>query len=310
MVNGEPQVWVRKQTDAARERPALSWVTEAIQYAVGEKRSVSIKDRLTRPRKRLELAGDEHRREKHYRSSFGLSSDRGSHPRMIKPPARRDHDWHRVTYLKFPQQEESITRTQRRRLQRQRKEVCEHYVATQVYRPKKKAASELSTEQETRSTSEEATALGIPDSREPRWERAAVDMVYLLPAQFSNNATKKVRHEPDPSGAEEAPLEVELGEAKHSTVAVSAGGICVSRNNGSNDSVTLTRPADSMMAHGRPLYVRDLLDGVPMTKVLVDNGAAINVLPATTMKKLGRSDQDLVPINVLVSSFIGDITST
>lgn len=47
-----------------------------------------------------------------------------------------------------------------------------------------------------------------------------------------------------------------------------------------------------------------------MAKILVDNGAAINILPVATMRKLGRSDQDLVPTDVLVSSFVGDITTT
>lgn len=32
-------------------------------------------------------------------------------------------------------------------------------------------------------------------------------------------------------------------------------------------------------------------------------------LPATTMRKLGRSDCDLVPTDVLVSSFVGDVTT-
>lgn len=47
-----------------------------------------------------------------------------------------------------------------------------------------------------------------------------------------------------------------------------------------------------------------------MSKVLVDNGAAINVLPTGTMKKLGKSQEDLVPTDVMVSSFVGDVTNT
>lgn len=65
-----------------------------------------------------------------------------------------------------------------------------------------------------------------------------------------------------------------------------------------------------MLSHVRPLYVQAVLDGVPMTRILVDNGAAINILPVATMNKLGKDSHDLIPTDVLVSSFVGDITTT
>lgn len=47
-----------------------------------------------------------------------------------------------------------------------------------------------------------------------------------------------------------------------------------------------------------------------MTKILVDNGPAINILPIAIMKKLGQGNHDLVYTDVLVSSFVRDITTT
>lgn len=43
---------------------------------------------------------------------------------------------------------------------------------------------------------------------------------------------------------------------------------------------------------------------------LVNNGAAVNILPTSTMKKLGKTSHDLVPTDVVVSNFTGGITDT
>ncbi|CAI0626588.1 unnamed protein product [Linum tenue] len=51
------------------------------------------------------------------------------------------------------------------------------------------------------------------------------------------------------------------------------------------------------------------LDDVPMSRVLVDNGAAVNVMPTRMLKKLGKNTNDLIPTEVFVTSFNGGSTS-
>lgn len=105
---------------------------------------------------------------------------------------------------------------------------------------------------------------------------------------------------------------VELSPTDHEVniIAQMVNGIQITSKAGEPQAVIITQPINGLMSHIRPLYVRATLDGVPMPKVLVDNGAAINVLPTSTMKKWGRTEKDLVPTDVMVSSFIGDVTNT
>jgi hypothetical protein len=40
--------------------------------------------------------------------------------------------------------------------------------------------------------------------------------------------------------------------------------------------------------HLRPMYIKGHVDGRPMTKMMVDGGAAVNVMPYTTYRKRGK----------------------
>lgn len=61
--------------------------------------------------------------------------------------------------------------------------------------------------------------------------------------------------------------------------------------------------------HLRPLYVKALVNGVPVAKVLVDNGAAINTIPSRMMRKLAKTEGDMIPTEVIRTSFNGGATS-
>lgn len=52
------------------------------------------------------------------------------------------------------------------------------------------------------------------------------------------------------------------------------------------------------------------MDGVPVSIVLVDNGAAVNILPIASMKKLGKGDEELIPTEMTISNFTGGKTNT
>ena len=59
-----------------------------------------------------------------------------------------------------------------------------------------------------------------------------------------------------------------------------------------------------MSRHIRPLYVRAHFNGKPVSKVLVDNGSTINVMPLRMLRALGRSIDDMIETEVSVLAFI------
>ena len=65
-----------------------------------------------------------------------------------------------------------------------------------------------------------------------------------------------------------------------------------------------------MMRHIKPLYIRAHLNSRPVFKVLIDNGSAVNVMPLRMLRALGRSINDLIETNVVVSAFIGEVSKT
>ena len=74
--------------------------------------------------------------------------------------------------------------------------------------------------------------------------------------------------------------------------------------------VILEKPFVEMMRHIKPLYVRAHLNSRPVFKVLIDNGSAVNVMPLRMLRALGRSINDLIETNVVVSAFIGEVSKT
>ncbi|CAL8135844.1 unnamed protein product [Prunus armeniaca] len=62
--------------------------------------------------------------------------------------------------------------------------------------------------------------------------------------------------------------------------------------------------------HLKPLYISTHVEGVPVSKVFVDCGATVNILPYSLMKKLDKSKEDLIPSDVVMSSFVGDKSKT
>ncbi|CAL2247887.1 unnamed protein product [Prunus armeniaca] len=50
--------------------------------------------------------------------------------------------------------------------------------------------------------------------------------------------------------------------------------------------------------------------GVPIPKVMVDGGAAINLLPHRMLSKMGRTERDLISTRLIVTNFAWGITKT
>ncbi|KAH7856803.1 hypothetical protein Vadar_005701 [Vaccinium darrowii] len=74
-------------------------------------------------------------------------------------------------------------------------------------------------------------------------------------------------------------------------------------------SVLFEKPDPLMTQHLRPLYIQGHLDGIPVNRILVDNGSAANLMPRFMLVKLGKEDQDLLPSSASISDFAGGITT-
>jgi hypothetical protein len=62
--------------------------------------------------------------------------------------------------------------------------------------------------------------------------------------------------------------------------------------------------------HLKALYVKDFVDGKPMSKILVDGGASVNLMPYTTFHKLGKGSEDLVEIDMMLKDFGANASKT
>ena len=57
--------------------------------------------------------------------------------------------------------------------------------------------------------------------------------------------------------------------------------------------------------HLKALYLRGHFNGKPVTRMLVDGGAIVNLMPYSLYKKLGGQDEDLIKTNMMVSGVGG-----
>ena len=57
--------------------------------------------------------------------------------------------------------------------------------------------------------------------------------------------------------------------------------------------------------HLKALYMRGHINGKPVTRMLVDGGAIVNLMPYSLYKKLGGQDEELIKTNMTVSGIGG-----
>ena len=62
--------------------------------------------------------------------------------------------------------------------------------------------------------------------------------------------------------------------------------------------------------HLKALYVKAFVDEKPMSKMLVDGGASVNLMPYTTFRKLGKGLRDLIEIDMMLKGFGGSASKT
>ncbi|XP_068344173.1 uncharacterized protein [Pyrus communis] len=64
------------------------------------------------------------------------------------------------------------------------------------------------------------------------------------------------------------------------------------------------------LQHLKSLYVTAHIEGYPISKVFVDYEAIVNIMPISIMKTLRHSNNELIPSEITMSSFIGDKSQT
>ncbi|KAK1617809.1 hypothetical protein QYE76_023326 [Lolium multiflorum] len=69
--------------------------------------------------------------------------------------------------------------------------------------------------------------------------------------------------------------------------------------------VILEKPRERSYRHLKALYLKGYINGQPISKMLVDTGAAVNIMPYSMLRRLGRSTEDLIKTNVTLSDFNG-----
>jgi hypothetical protein len=57
--------------------------------------------------------------------------------------------------------------------------------------------------------------------------------------------------------------------------------------------------------HLKALYMRGHINGKPISRMLVDGGAIVNLMPYSLYMKLGRTDEELIKTNMTVSGVGG-----
>jgi hypothetical protein len=114
-------------------------------------------------------------------------------------------------------------------------------------------------------------------------------MVCFLPSEFMAPANQIVQEEvlPDMDEVEQVGLMAQLVLTKQATF----------------DKLVKNQ-------HMRPLYLRGYVNGKALTKMFVDGGAAVNVMPYTTFRKLGMGLGDLTPTSIVLNDFAGNPSDT
>ena len=56
--------------------------------------------------------------------------------------------------------------------------------------------------------------------------------------------------------------------------------------------------------------MKGFVDGKPMSKMLVDGGASVNLMPYTTFRKLGKGLGDLIETDMMLKDFGGNASKT
>lgn len=67
--------------------------------------------------------------------------------------------------------------------------------------------------------------------------------------------------------------------------------------------VFFERSGDAMKSHLKTLFIRAKVYDVPINKILIDGGVAVNLMPQFLLSKIGKCEEDLKPHNMVLSNY-------
>ena len=102
----------------------------------------------------------------------------------------------------------------------------------------------------------------------------SVNMVFFLPEEFKAPSEKE---------AEQAMAQLSLDPMQ----------------------ATFDKLGNKERKHLKPLFMKGYINGKPMTKMLVDRGAAANLMPYATYRKLGLGEEDMIQTDMMLKDFEG-----
>ena len=71
---------------------------------------------------------------------------------------------------------------------------------------------------------------------------------------------------------------------------------------------TFEKPEDDKRQHLKELFLKGFVDGKPVTKMLIDRGAAVNIMLYVMLRKLGKSQDDLTKTDMMLKDFEGVVS--
>ncbi|KAM2867362.1 hypothetical protein COP2_023289 [Malus domestica] len=133
-------------------------------------------------------------------------------------------------------------------------------------------------------------------------ENMEISMVHVLPAEF-----QLTTHQPnflDGDMVTKEAIQVDFVTTTKDEPA----------NNDNKLKTTLAilfpRSSSANLQHLKPLYVTAHIEGYPISKIFVDYGATVNIMPVSVMKALQRSNDELIPSGITMSSFVSNKSQT
>ncbi|PVH62694.1 hypothetical protein PAHAL_3G372900 [Panicum hallii] len=69
--------------------------------------------------------------------------------------------------------------------------------------------------------------------------------------------------------------------------------------------VIFEKPRERKYKHVKALYLKGYINGQPISRMLVDTGVAVNIMPYSVLRRLGYSVGDLIKTNITLSDFNG-----
>ena len=71
---------------------------------------------------------------------------------------------------------------------------------------------------------------------------------------------------------------------------------------------TFEKPEDEKRKHLKAMFLKGFVDGTPVTKMLVDGGAAVNIMSYAMLRKLEKGSEDLTKTDMMVKDFEGVVS--